>query len=210
MPNLTGPAFSLNTRSNPGAQSGMPAGMAGELLVSELLGKYASLSKLQKVYFTSAIITAPVIFSTGAQLGPMLWNKPASGLDAHILGICVAQPTTAAVVAGAIGWSSVPAANSPSTVTAIVAQNAYSGGGSSGMGGVFSTATVLVTAPVPVFLPLIGVNTGAITTQAVSATFVDVGGALIVGPGNVGYVCASATLTTGVFTIGLLWSEMPV
>ncbi len=69
--------------------------------------------------------------------------------------------------------------------------------------------TVLVL-PLPVFLPLTGVNTGAITTQAVSSSWVDVGGGLIVGPGTVGYVCASATLTTGVFTIGALWAELPV
>lgn len=209
MPNLTAPSFTLPLRAFPTQQSGVPGGVVGELAMSEVLGKYATMVKLQKVYFTSAIITAPVIFSTGAQLGPMLWNRPASGLDAHILAISVGQPTTATSVQGAIGWSSVPAAASPSTATSIVAQNAYSGGGASGMGGIFSTATVLVTAPVPIFLPLTGVNTGAVTTQAVSSSFVDVGGSLIVGPGNVGYVCASATLTSGVFTIGLLWAELP-
>lgn len=208
MPNTTAPAFSLPTRSNPGSQAGVPAGMVGELVVSEVLGKYATLVKMQKVYYTSAIITAPVIFSTAAQLGPMLWNRPASGLDAHILAIGIGQPTTASTVAGALGWASNVQAAAPTTPTAITAVNAYSGGGPSGMGAVNSTATVGIL-PTPIFLPLTGVNTGAITTQAVSSSWVDVGGALIVGPGNVGYVCASATLGSGVFTIGLFWAELP-
>lgn len=210
MPNLSAPPFALPTRSNPGSQAGVPAGMIGELIISEVLGKYATLVKSQKVFYTSAIITAPVIFSTGAQLGPMLWNRTGSGLDAHILALGVGSPTTASTVNGALGYASVPAGASPSTATSIVAVNAYAGGGPSAMGGIFSTATVLVTAPVPVFLPLTGVNTGAVTTQALSSSWVDIGGALIIGPGNVGYVCASATLTAGVFTIGLLWAEMPV
>lgn len=210
MPNLMGPPLSLPTTSNPGSQAGMPAGFMGVLAVSELLGKYATLVKLGKVFYTSAIITAPVIFSTAAQLGPMLWNRPGSGLDAHILGVAVGQPTTASTVAGSLGWCSNVQPTAPTTPTAITAVNAYAGGGgTSQMGAVLSTATVIVL-PTPIFLPLTGVNTGAVTTQAVSASFVDVGGSLIVGPGNVGYVCASATLSSGVFTIGLVWAELPV
>lgn len=208
MPNISGPAFSLPLRAFPAGQAGVPVGVVGELTFSEVLAKYATLVKLQKVFYTSAIITAPVIFSTAAQLGPMLWNRPASGLDAHILAIGVGQPTTASTVAGALGWASNVQATAPTSPTAITAVNAYAGGGPSTMGGVFSTATVIVL-PTPIFLPLTGVNTGAVTTQGVSSSFIDVGGALIVGPGNVGYACASATLSSGVFTIGLLWAELP-
>lgn len=207
MPPLTGGPLAFPTRSSPGATTGVPTGVVGELLVSELLGKYATLSKSQKVFYTSAIITAPVIFSTAAQLGPMLWNRPSSGVDAHILGISVGQPTTASTVAGALGWCSNVQATAPTTPTAITAVNAYAGGGPSAMGAVNSTATVIVL-PTPIFFPLTGVNTGAVTTQGVSQSFVDVGGALIIGPGNVGYVCASATLSSGVFTIGILWAEV--
>jgi hypothetical protein len=181
----------------------------GELSISELCGKYATLVKLGKVFYTSAIITAPVIFSTAAQLGPMLWNRASSGLDAHILGIGVGSPTTASTVAGAISYASQVQPTAPTTATAITTVNAYAGGGTSGMGGVFSTATILV-APTNVPFPLVAVNTGAITTGALTQCFVDVGGAFIVAPGNVGYICGNATLTAGVFTIGLLWAELPV
>ncbi len=182
----------------------------GELTISELLGKYATLVKAQKVFYTSVAVTAPVIFSTAAQLGPMLWNKPGSGLDAHILAIACAQPTTATSVNGALGWASSVQPTAPTSPTAIVAVNAYAGGGTSQTAAVNSGGTVIVL-PAPVFLPLLSVVAFTISTgQAVTPTYADIGGALIVGPGNVGYVCASATLTTGVFpAVGIVWAELP-
>ncbi len=208
MPNITAPAFSLPAKSSPTQQAGTPAGVMGELSMSELLGKYATLTKAGKVFYTSAIITAPVIFSTAGQLGPMLWNRPGSGVDAHILGVGVSSPTTASGVAGAISYASNTQATVPTTATSLTVMNAYAGGAASAMGGVFSTATILV-APTNVPFPLVAVNTGAITTGALTQCFVDLGGVFQVSQGSIGYICANATLTSGVFTIGLLWAELP-
>lgn len=207
MPNITAPALSFPTRSFPGAQAGSPSGVVGEVNFSELLGKYSTLVKSQKVFYTSAIITAPVIFSTAGQLGPMIWNRTGSGLDAHVLAVSVGSPTTASAVAGAISWASNTQPTQPTTATALTVTNAYSGGGTSQMFA-FSTATILV-APTNVPFPLIAVNTGAITTGSLTANYFDVGGMFVVPPGNVGYVCGNATLTSGVFTIGVLWAELP-
>ena len=209
MPNITAPAFSLPTKAFPTQQSGAPAGVVGELAFSEVLSKYATLVKAGKVFYTSAIITAPAIFTATAQFGPMIWNKPASNLDAHILAVMCSVPTTAFTTGGALGYASVTQPTAPATATAIVAQNAYAGGGPSAMGAINSTATVLA-APVPLFLPLIGITTAAITVPGiVTSTYVDVGGAVIIGPGNVGYIAGSATMAAGVVTIGLLWAELP-
>lgn len=208
MPNITGPTISFPITAFPTQQAGAPMGIAGELTVSELMGKYATLAKSKRVFYTSAIITAPVIFSTAGQLGPMLWNRPGSGVDAHILMVSVGSPTTASTVAGAISWASNTQATVPTSATALVTMNAYAGGAVSAMGGVFSTATILV-APTNVPFPLVAVNTGAITTGSLTTNIVDVGGALQVGPGSIGYVCANATLTAGVFTIGIMWAEIP-
>jgi len=209
MPNITGPSLSFPGKSFPAQQAGSPFGINGELLVSELTGKYGTLVKAGKVFYTSAIITAPVIFSTAGQLGPMLWNRPGSGVDAHILAVSASSPTTASTVAGAISYASNTQATVPTTATALTVMNAYAGGGVSAMGGVFSTATILVS-PTNVPFPLIAVNTGAITTGALTSNYFDVGGMFQVGPGNVGYICGNATLSSGVFTIGLLWAELPV
>lgn len=212
MPNITGPALTFPSRSFPTNQAGAPGGIVGELLVSKTLGKYSTLVKSGKVFYTSAIITAPVIFSTAAQLGPMIWNKPGSGVDAHILAVCCSEPSTATTVGGAIGLAmNSTQSTAPTTATSIVAVNAYSGGGTSQMAGVFSTATVLVTNPAPIFLPLIGVAGAAITVgNTITAAVADVEGLAICGPGTVAYVCASGTLSSGVMTIGLVWAELPV
>lgn len=209
MPTVTAPSLTFPARSFPGPQAGVPSGIVGELLVSAVTGKYSTLVKAGRVFYTSAIITAPVIFSTAAQLGPMIWNRPGSGLDAHILGVSVSSPTVATTVAGAISYASNTQPTVPTTATALTTMNAYAGGGSSQMAGVYSTATILV-APTNVPFPLVGVNTGAITTGVLaSGSFADVEGAFQIGPGNVGYICGNATLTAGVFTIGLLWAELP-
>ena len=212
MPNISAPALSFPAKSFPTQQAGAPVASLGELGMGALLGKYATLVKAGKVFYTSAIITAPVIFSTATQLGPVLWNKPGSNLDAYILAVSVGSPTVATSVPGAIGWASNVQSTQPSaTVTAITAVNAYAGGGPSQLAGVMTLTGSVGILPTPIFLPMVGVNTGAITTQVLAGpSYVDVAGMLIIGPGNVGYVCANATLTSGVFTIGVLWAELNV
>ena len=212
MPNITAPALTFPTRSFPVNQQGAPAGVVGELSISQVLPKYSNLVKSQRVFYTSAIITSSVIFTTAAQLGPMLWNRPGSGVDAHILALSIGSPTTAwtNTIAGAIGIATVTQPTAPASIgTAITAVNAYAGGGPSQMGYVGGGGTVIIL-PVPQMMPLIGVSAGAITTQVISApSYVDVGGAIVINPGNVGYVAPTATLTSGVLTIGILWAELP-
>lgn len=203
----TGP-LALPPKAFTGGNTNIPGGIANELIFSELCGRYAHLVKLGKVFYVSAIITAPVIFSTAAQLGPIIWNRPNSNLDAHILGLSVGSPTVATTVAGSIGYASNSQTTLPTSQTALVPQNAYAGGANSQIASVGTGGTVSIL-PAPGFLPLVAVNTGAITTQVVANPWIDLGGGLIVGPGSVGYVCGSATLTAGVFTIGLLWAELP-
>lgn len=218
MPNLTGPALSFPTRAFPGNQQGVPGGLVGELAASTVLGRYGTLVKAQKVFYTSAIITSPVVFTTAGQLGPIIWNKPGSGLDAHILAISVGQPTAVSAVSGAIGYASAVQATQPTlagTSAPIVAVNAYAGGGPSQMAAILAGSTgnvVTVTVlPAPIFLPLVGIEGIATVTTALSSpnTSVDIAGSLIIGPGNVGYLCASATLTTLAVTIGIMWAELP-
>ena len=208
MPNITAPALSFPSRSFPSQQAGAPSGVVGEMLYTEVMGRYATLAKSQKLFYATAAITAPVIYSTAIQAGPMIWNRPASGLDAHILAVLLSQPSTAYTVAGSLGWGANLQPTAPTSPTALTALNCYAGGSVSGMGAVNTVGTVLVL-PVPTFLPLIAVNTGAISVTAVGTTWLDVGGAVIVGPGTVGYVCSSATLSTGVAFISLVWAELP-
>lgn len=218
MPNLTGPGLSFPTRAFPANQQGAPSGVVGELGLSALVGRYGTLVKAQKVFYTSALITSPVIFSTAGQLGPVIWNKPGSGLDAHILGISVGQPTATSAISGALGYASAGQPTQPTlggTAAPIVAANAYAGGGPSQMAAILAGTTGNVVTvsvlPAPIFLPMVAFSGIATATTVLSTpnTWVDVAGSLIIGPGTVGYVTASATLTTAAMTIGIIWAELP-
>ncbi len=220
MPNITAPALTFPAKSFPTQQQGAPAGICGELGISQILPRYSNLVKSGKVFYTSGIFTAPVIFSTAAQVGPTFWNRPGSGFDMHVLALCVGSPTTAwtNTIAGSIGIATNTQPTAPTLggagTVALTAVNAYAGGGTSGLGSILlgttaNPATVLVL-PVPIFYPIVPVSAVAITLQVLSGPgFVEVGGTIVVNPGYVGYVTTSATLTSGVLTLGLLWAEIP-
>ncbi len=207
MPNVTAPALAFPPKSFQGSPAGVPSGIAGEILYSALMAKYSTLVKAGKVYSAYATVTAPVIFSTAAGTGgPFLWNKPSSGVDAHILAVGLSV-SVASGVAGAIGLTGAGGMAITPTNTAIDATgNCYVGGGASQMGGVYRVATAAN--PGSVFLPLFNVGTTA-TTAMFGSTLIDVGGAMVVPPGCFGAVAASATLTSFAAGITLFWAELP-
>ena len=211
MPNISAPALSFPAKAFPAQQAGAPTGIVGDLLFSEVMPKYATLAKSQKIFYTSAIITSMASFVTAAQLGPMIWNRPGSGVDAHILAVCCANPTTAAAASacGAIGWASNVQPAAPTSIgTALLTPNAYAGGGPSAMGYVGGTGTVGIL-PTPIFLPLLALNQAAVSINLATPNWLDVGGSVIVAPGTVGYICGSAVLTTLVVHVGIVWAELP-
>ncbi len=219
MPNITAPSLTFPSKSFPVSQQGAPTGVVGELSLSQILPRYSNLVKSGKVFYTSVIITAPVIFSTAAQNGPVFWNKLGSGFDMHVLALSVGSPTTAwtNTLAGSIGIATNTQTTAPTlggTAAAITAVNAYAGGGTSQLAQIASgssgNAVTVIVLPAPIFFPIVPVSAGAITTQVLSGPgFVDVGGAVVVNPGFVGYVSTSATLTSGVLTLSVLWAELP-
>lgn len=211
MPNMTGPGLSFpSAAQRGGSPTGAPLGFANELLLSELLGKYATLCKAGRLFSAMATVTSPVIFSTAAGTGgPLIWNRNGSGVDAHILGVCFGGFTTATAVAGAIGLTgNVGQAVAPTSTTAIDAiQNMLVGGPSTAMGGVYRVGTVANAGAG--LTPLIATGTGAITAIEETVGFIDVGGMFIVGPGSWGSLAATATLTSAVLSLGLIWAELP-
>ncbi len=137
----------------------------------------------------------------------------------HILALSVGSPTTAwtNTIAGSLGIATNTQPTAPTlggSAAAITAVNAYAGGGPSQLGAVVSgssgNAVTVLVLPVPIFFPVIGISAGAITTPVIAGpSFYDLGGAIVVNPGFVAYVTTSVTLTSGVLTLGLLWSENP-
>ena len=99
MPNITAPPLGLPARAfTTGPGGAAPSGIAGELMVSELVARYGSLVKTGRVQTAWATLAAasPVAFNvTNGVLmgGPVIWNKLGSNLDAHLLGVGVSVTT---------------------------------------------------------------------------------------------------------------------
>jgi len=173
-------------------------------VASDLYYGDASLNK--QVFVASAIVTAPIIYSTAAGTGgPLLWNG-SSNVMGRILKVGWAV-TTAAAAAGGIGFTGgAGQTTAPSSTTAIdTVANLYMGGPKPSITpyriGTVTTAGTFI-------LPFADIGTSALTTH-LGLTWTDVG-RLISIPPNGGWcsVASTTTLTTAVMTIAIVWEEI--
>lgn len=205
----TGLNLNIKNQLGAGTANGVPSGGANELVMSELLGKYATLSKSGKLFYATAIGISGTIYTTAAGSGgPLIWNKTNSNVEAHLLAVSLSVTTTTSV-AGALGIiGCLGQSAAPGTSAAISnSGSTYLGGQVSQMGGIYNTCTP--TNAASTFFPVAEIGTGATTAVTGAPTWIDLGGAFIIPQGTIGGIGFSATLTSGVFTVGLLWAELP-
>jgi hypothetical protein len=173
---------------------------------------YYDLARQGKVFCAQAIVTAPKIFSTAAGTGgPLLWNGSASAanpVNAVLLGVTCAL-TVVTTVAAALGITGNNGQSSaPSTTTAIdTTANLLIGGNPS------KCTTYRIGTPSNAgsfFLPLMALHTGALTVDNEPLGFIDLGGMIVVPPNSWVSIAASATATTTVAQLGLVWAEIPL
>lgn len=165
------------------------------------------------IWAAEALVTAPVIWSTAAGTGgPLLYNGSAAGggkgVTAYLLAMSV-NVTTSSGVAGALGLTGGPT-TAPTTTTvidAIMNLRFTTGAPSSPQCSVYRKGTV--SAAGVGFLPIMDVDTGAQTVDTVVKALEHLGGIIEIGVGNFASVAASATLTSAVCSIGLVWAEVP-
>jgi len=203
----SGLAFpSVSQLGNDGAS--VPGGLLKELLASNLLGRYSTLAKAGKLFTAYATLTSPVAFGTVAGIGgPLLWNRPNSGIDAHILAVSY-NLSVASAAAGALGLTGgVSQAAAPTGAAAIDGSgNMLVGGPQSGVQA-YRTGTVVNAGGF--FLPLVQVHTGALTVDTTHSTWIDIGGAMIIPPGGWGSLAGSVVLTTAQIQAQIVWAELP-
>lgn len=163
-----------------------------------------------------AIVTAPVIFSTAAGTGgPLLWNPLVSTSTAIYPNVTASirkvgfVVTTASGVAGALGLTGgMQGATAPSSTTAIDTSSNLNMGQITARPSWMNTYRVGTVATAGAwFLPIAQISTGAVSVPQVM-TWVDVAGLVTVPPGGWVSVCASATLTSAVMQIALVWEEL--
>ncbi len=212
MPTLTAPGLTFPAKAFPGTPFGAPSGLAGELLLSEVAGRYSHLVKAGRVQCAYALIptSSPVIYSTNTLTGgPVLWNPPGSNVDAHILGLSFNVTTVASTgTEGGIGITtgSGQQALMASTTAIDTIGNCLIGGPASQMT-VYRTATPAVAGSN--FMPLYNAGFTAVSAQFKSG-WVELMGLVVVGPGSWCALSASSTQTNMVSRGALIWAELPV
>jgi len=192
-----------------GTQPPLAANRQGALLADALHGRYTEQARRGRLFWARAVVTAPVIFSTAAGTGgPLLYNgtNTASGVNAALLGVGIAI-TTASAVSGALGIG-VGATTAPTSTTAIDSTTNALVGGSASQCSAYRVGTP--SAAASQFIPFAQVHTGAVTVDTAAFQWIDLGGSIVVPPGYFASICASATLTSAVLQVSLLWEEIPV
>jgi hypothetical protein len=184
------------------------SGKTGDTIISELQGRYGEQSYRGNIFMAHAIVTAPVIYTTAAGTGgPLLWNGTSNKI-AQILAVGIAV-TTVTTVAAALGLTgNTGQTSAPTSTTTIDSRaNGYIGGAQSGCTP-YRIGTV--TNAGNFFLPLADLHTGALTVDNLGMGWIDVGGFLTVPPNAWCSIAASATASTTVAQLGLIWAELPL
>lgn len=183
-------------------------GSRRELVTSLAHGKYAEASMRGNLFMAHAIVTAPVIYSTAAGTGgPLLWNG-SSTVKASILAVGVGV-TTVTTVAAALGFTGNGGQSAaPGSTTAIDTRaNLLIGGAAS------AVTPYRIGTPAAAgnfFLPLGALHTGALTVDNFNFAWFDIDGLITVPPNTWTSLATSATATTTVASLAIVWEEIPV
>lgn len=191
---------------NAGASGPMSprVGKTGELMFSEVMPRYAELARKGRLFSAYAIVTAPVIWSTAAGTGgPLLWNGGSN--NAYLVGAGFGT-SVVSTVAGALGIAT-GTSTAPGTTTAIDASGPTQAGGATATVSAFRIGTV--SAAATNFMPFAQVHTGALTVDTNGVQWFDLGGMIMIPPGKFASIAGSATLTTLVAQMTLVWAELP-
>ena len=190
------------------ADGGKPTargGNEGQTVASDLHGRHYEASKRGSIFVAQAVVTAPVIYTTAAGTGgPFIWNG-SSTVNVNLLKLGYAL-TTASGVVGALGITGGSSQNAtPTSTTAIDSRaNLY-------IGGPASAATpyrVATPAAAGTFLmPVLQIGTIA-TSVTEGLSWFDLDGIITIPPNSWAAVAASATLTSCVIQICLVYEEV--
>jgi hypothetical protein len=161
------------------------------------------------VFSAQATITAPQVYTSAAGIGgPLLYNGSGAidnhGVTAYILAMTYSV-ITASTVAGVIGLGG-GVTSAPTSTTAI---------GTSGNLRFNTNAPAPLCTPYAIgtvsnapsnFIPVGPVNTGTLVNNS-QTNLEHLGGLIELSPGEYISVCASATLSSAVIVVSLIWAE---
>lgn len=178
-------------------------GRGGELIHSQLRGRYAESSERGKLYYAAnqAAATWSVALNT-THTGFVVYNPITSTVNLSILAVSFALSVAPAGIAhiGLFGGGNT--AGIATHTTPLTPAGLYLGQ-AAGQAGADAAAT-LVGTPVWLMPFMGGFTAGALPST--SPVVIDIGGAITVPPG---YYCGVGALTAAVGFAGMWWEEVP-
>jgi hypothetical protein len=187
-------------------------GFLAELLKSSLMPDYYTLVKTGFVYFLPAAAANVSTFVGGAGGTPLLaiFNPPNSGKDLIILQSRIAVRTTGTAAVGLdFNWWIGPSASPTGTRTNPFNSYSLAQAGAQALGFVntaLTGSTALGGGPFPVLS--IG-NIAVAGVQVVGQFYDETRGLVLVAPGNLAALGASAGTTAASFDAAITWAETP-
>lgn len=200
----------------PGATPAIRQGQLGDLVVSELHGRYYE-ATYRRNMFSGALAAAQSATTGGittqtAYVGLVLYNPPSSPVNLVIqkAGLASVVAQTNAIAFGlAQGFSQLP----PQSTTAVTVKNNYVTGPAP-VGQLYSAATFGITTTAPVSATfthvLASIGTGALTTSQITPTMYDLEGSIVVPPTGFVQFYFSAGVTASSIFGSLAWEEVPL
>ena len=172
-----------------------------------LAESYYAYAREGRAFSAYATGITPTVYTATALSTILLWNG-STNVTAVIFGFSAGITTASGVACqwGIASGSLQPAA--PTSTTAITISGNTRGNTNPSACTVYKAGTVAAAANS--FMPYIQINTGAITLADVSGGWVNVEGAIVVPPSCWCAICSSATPTSAVAGLGLVWGESQV
>lgn len=190
-------------------------GNQGELIVGEVGPKYYEQTMRGNAFVYSSASAGAVLNVLGVNSAPALWNPAGSGKNLVITKVALGLNATGTTAAGHIVYATVPNAGSQIataapvvSLTAVAGANLLLGAGAASVMRFAPTTITFIAAPT--FLCTAGMGQATAATTATPAfTFVDdVDGRIVVPPGVVFVVAASAAIAS-TYSIAIYGLELP-
>ena len=211
-----------------GGLSNLLSGKLGDLLVSELHGKYFNQSYRGNTYWASNAAAGAVYSIFSATTAPIwvglaLWNPPQSGKIVSVIRSIVGLQAQGATAIACFGYcwlnnvQSLQGTAAPITITSQVLITATRGScviGPSGGNQGNSVVTVVNSATISTAMTWgrassMSLLTGAATTQVGIVLGEDLDGTLLIPPGT--FMAFTTNVLSGVTATGtLIWEEIPI
>lgn len=210
------------TSATDGSTNPLLLGQQGDLLVSELHGKYYNQNKRGNLFFASTAAAGVTlsIFSNASYTGLALWNPQGSGKNLSIVRTSWGQTTAATTAAGlgyawlnnagaAIGTGQPLSAFSTTGVIRGTCSCSLPTVGNSVVTNAVISAT-LTTAMTWGRQATVSALIGANSTVAGLVLFEDHDGAMIVPPGTFWAITSTAASGATAWSISTYWEELPL